>query len=1159
MKIYIKYLLLLILFLSWGFYSQSYADMAMIFNDCKMPGQGQTNTNTNNNNQNGAISSSISADDYNYCDNVCKTRFASQEQNVNVEINQNLILECFNLCKDKLRSSNQISYLAAAKRSYPGTQSITMTDKSTNQSFSGSVDYSIYQYEIPQIQGFNTSSASSKKATDKYFSQELKNDSITTIKLDSSGTNIIYACGHKFITLDPVFPNMFQMSPDTVSGGDSEKILISVNPQDFSQTKTNVILNNENYAGVKDFNYDEYVKSFNRNPQNFDEMLKNLFCDSYIQDISKSGKAFNCTQDAVNIYKFDASICDGCSAPDTCAKVRAGTMSKEDCKKVTASQCCDIEPYTLDSSIIKKYSGITKVNVDQSYFYRNGWSMSASTVAGSTEWTNETIKYHPCLNTKTTPPSNKAVTDVTANQPNHSYSPSMTISIDNYPEKVGCYPQWHMYNTSYMDTGIVLSDGDFLSISWGGNFVFGNGLNVPFFDQSVAKSLAAGDEWIFANFSQSPVVKNLKKLSMLKIISTLEFEGLNPLIGENGESPKQDNSSNNSGQPDGIEGEICNKKTIYDLRTSKAATPWYNLNGTIHRTSGKPISSDQNAPCKDRSISGDTYGYSGNLAGIGKEYPLKIRHYFSKDVQESELYNNSIISGGYKVSIEWGGCPMANGKGLQIALGKNDSVDGDLKWTNISEASIQNGYKLAPTDSGVPTVNQFFNSSDYDTIFMRVDTSQYNVKNNGDFNNRIADGSYKLNIRTTQIVDESNGSNDDMVDSNSSMYARFKQYDLTKIIAKEIFSSLIGDTKCIDSGEAFEGTAIKLSHAICESIGTIIQVVLVLYISLTGLGFLIGTIQMNQKELISRFFKFTFVLMTLTSWDWFVQNYVRLFVVGSLQLAKMFNNSIYKILYNKEIVNSDIFDIFSSYKFVMYLLEGHLIHRLIALIFSSLAGLVIAIIICCGLVVACKVILEGIFVYISAVLTQVLLLLVAPFFMMCNLFEVTKDMFDDWVKNVFLFSIIPSTVVIVVGLFFLLLQIGLDATMGFTYCSCCWFSLMGICFIENFATLGLMFIPATGSSDFILPTGLVSGAMTFIFIVQIGYIAVNSAVEIISRMITFKAQNVGQGSMTGLGANVFASAKSLKEGSQSTKSDTESRIKDQKQLKDIGKRLDNIN
>jgi type IV secretory pathway VirB6-like protein len=308
--------------------------------------------------------------------------------------------------------------------------------------------------------------------------------------------------------------------------------------------------------------------------------------------------------------------------------------------------------------------------------------------------------------------------------------------------------------------------------------------------------------------------------------------------------------------------------------------------------------------------------------------------------------------------------------------------------------------------------------------------------------------------------------------------------------------------------------------------------------------------------------------MTLTSWDWFVQNYVRLFVVGSLQLAKLFNNSIYKILYNKEIVNSDIFDIFSSYKFVMYLLEGHLIHRLIALIFSSLAGLVIAIIICCGLAVACKVILEGIFVYISAVLTQVLLLLVAPFFMMCNLFEVTKDIFDDWVKNVFLFSIIPSTVVIVVGLFFLLLQIGLDATMGFTYCSCCWFSLMGICFIEIFATLGLMFIPATGSSDFILPTGLVSGAMTFIFIVQIGYIAVNSAVEIISRMITFKAQNVGQGSMTGLGANVFASAESATEkgfqsavkGYQSLKgTDAASRIKDQKQLKDIGKRLDNIN
>ncbi len=1153
MKKYTKHLLVLIFFLSWAICSQAYAGIAAVFKDCTIQGKKQ-NDDSGTNNKNNVVSSIYSAHNKTYCDNICNTRFAAQEQNVNMEINANLISECLNLCMDKVHSTDKIAYTAAAKRAYPGQETNNVTDPQTHKTYSTTINYSIYKYEIPQQIGVNTTTDINIKPSDKYFSSELKNDSITTIKLDSSATNVIYACGHKVITLEPMFPNMFQMSPDTVSGGDSERNSIDVDYSKVENTKTNATLKNPNYAGTTDFDYNQYVQSFGRKPEGLDEMLQNLFCDSYAQDITMGDKPFNCATD-IKKYNLDPSYCNTCIAPDACAtayiKVRNGKMSADDCKKNSTNNkydntCCDVSGYILDSSIINKYSGIQKVNIDKSFFYRNGWSNSTSTDDKSTEWTSETVKYHPCLSTKASQPSNSEVTDINKNSPNYNYSSQMTISVDNYPEKVGCYPQWHLYNTNYLDTGIIVSDDDFLSISWGGNIILGNGLNTPFIDQSLAKALTAGDNSAFAKFSNSPVAQKMQKLKILQIMSTLAFDGLDPLVGEGGDIPQNNSSSTNPINPDAIDGEICNKKTIYDLRCMDKA-PWYGLTGNINRKAGTPINGNINAPCSERNILGDTYQYSGHLSGLGKEKPLKIRHLLNdSNSGMSDLYQNSIISGGYQVSIEWGGCPMKDGKGLEIALGNSDSKDEDLQWIDIS-SKTKAGYTLAPKDQGMGAsdADQFFDSQKYSTIFMRVNTSAYNVPQSGDFNTRMPYGAYKVSINTI---------------SKASNNALCDKVDLTKIIAKEIFKSLIGDPANITNGNPFEGLIINLSNAIRYKIIDIVQVALVLYVTLSGLGFLIGTIQMTQKEFVSRFVKASFVIMILfdSSWDWLLQNYIRLFIVGSLKLASIFNNIIYEILY-KQFVPNDLFDLFRSCKYIMYLTEGNLMYRIIALSFSSLPGLVIGFIILFGVITSGKVIIEAIFIYISAILTQGLLILVAPFFIVLKLFKQTEAMFDDWFKQVMLFSIIPAAVAISVNLFLLLLQIGLDATMGFSYCMGCQINIFGICFVPGFFTLGLSFLPSGSSGNFLLPAGIVSGALTFLFIVEIGAVAVKSTLEVIGRIISFKAEAAERTDMTGLGGNLLASAAQTPQVFKSSGAkDTTKRISDEKKLKDVGKKLDKI-
>ncbi len=1215
-----KYILLILLL-----FVQEKADCAIadVFKDCTLPNQ-DNNNNDSTVYKKIAFPQSVKYTDAIYCDSVCTRSFSSDDLSGIGEINNDLILNCKNICLDKRSEVDEWSYSAGKKISLRRTfsQQVNYIDENgRTKTSTNSINYSVYPYTQPLSIKFSSSS-NNNKATDCYFSYPL-NEKILKIQRNDGEDNRIYNCGHQIITLNPIFPNLFEMSPKTISGGNVAELNINF---DNSKSLSEVLISNRKYAGVYNFDFDGYVRSFEYDPSDFDNLqtiVTRLFCDIYKQQVISNNQSFDCGTAAQN-NGFDASVCSLCNTPTDReryrSKVRTGLMTQQECENSVSNNnkesYCNIPRYSLISmDQIKAYNKITT----------NGKFFTSSFANSTTEsaWDKTTMSYHPCFTDLTTPPKNKDIisnnikqdyysTPITfdywyynvdgTNYPDREYNADKSTyrviyktqrvatwdtdskqyvvrrifspkvpdtnnietlwilisnayvrdysnNIDNYlslndsydffvqpenlpqsndkivelneePKQVGCFADWIIYNENFTDLGITVSDGDNLSISWGGNVILGNGLTIPFIDQAMAKRIAVGDTSIFENFSLSRPANIVNGLKFLRIISSLEFQGLGTLVGEDGSLPQMPSNL----QPN--EGNICNGKTIYDDLGNGIPTKWYGLNGQIRRTAGSPINQSNTtntssygntASCQESNIQGDRYIFKGKLSGNGSNKRLKIKYYSPKTYEEQVLFANSILNGGFQITIDKGGCPSDN-TSLKIAFGDSNS-ENSLNWSTINSNQLGSGYIIAPDsviDGGSVQIDNKYSHNDNTLLFLTADTATNTPIVIDGVNTAIPDGGE--NIRITELVDARKDDTSFLSGIFSTGNEFASKFDLTKQIAETIFTTLIGDPENIDSGKRFDGVIVMLSIAFCESISTIVRAMLVLYIGLLGIQFMIGTVQMNQKELIGRLIKISVVMMMFspTAWDWFTQNYIRMCIVGSLKLALEFQNMIYSILSKAEIINDSVFSLFSMWKLFFYVIQQTFTAKLIALAFSSLAGLAIAIIIVYGVVKSFLIIIEGIFVYLSAILTQSVLLIMSPLFFPFKLFKKTEDLFDRWAKQVISFAIIPSTVAISITLYFLLLLIGIDAVMGFSYCKACWISIFSFCLVDTFYILDLSFIPHNGASDFVLPMGIVSGALTFLIITHTGKNVVKLAVGMISRIITFQAQTLGQNSMVGV-------------------------------------------
>ncbi len=1056
-------LIIVFLFFLSFFSSEGLADSLLQDIDCNIPGK--SNSDTGKGLQVFMGSKGL------ICDKNCTKIFTNEAPITKNNINQDLLLSCLDLCQEKINTEKDYTFSANKKKFVSGTITKTMTDPISQIVRSNNFNYYNIEYDARPI-----SVTLPKNQKESYSNFSIGSATKVTIKLNNKVDNTIYTCGAKTITLTPLFPNLYKMAPGSLFDGNASQIALN-----FDKAGKNP-LEDKNYTSLQNFPYERYISLFG-STGNLQEDLSNLTCNFY-KSLVASGEEKGTCLNFVNKIGLKTSWCNGCNKPDDNEqkkfKLLAGSIKCNDeiNGKSLQSLCNSFNldpsnPFLFPTNLkedLKFYNEISQVQLGEGTFFRSGWSNSNK----EGNWDQTDRKYHPCLisneiiNGKL---DNKSLTSLTT----ISDPEATNINLKNNPSSVGCYPNWHIYQGEALDLGINISDGDYLSLSWTGNFILGNGLTVPFLDQGKAKLLTLG-------------IINAKKLNfkpreLLDWISTITFQGLKPLVGETGKN------NNLNGNFDSLSSDNCmvniNKK-LSEL-DQKQISNWYGLEGSITRQNFF----FKDSQCNSSIAQNDRYIFNGEVKGIGQKFPLKVNPFFF-DRKLANLFKESIITGGQQLIIDWKGCPIKNGEKLQMAFAENLD-EAPKEWFSVNAKNLQDGFTLTRENStDKEAINKMIPSQAKFLLFRILDTQATK-----------AQGSYEIIVEPT-----------------------FSQTtaEWSKLIPKQIFQTLIGNPDQVNNNSdlmKLDGILVKLTNVMQKQFIPIAQVTLVIFFILNAFGFMLGTIRTTQQEFIFRIIKVSFVglLLSETTWTWFIENFIRLFIIGPLWLAfqvqNYFNNSLKIPQY------TDLFDLFSIIRIFDFILQKDLWIKIGSLVLSSLGGLVLAIIVIVILIMVLKMMIDSLLVFFSSLITQGILLLVSPFFILLKLFENTKDLFDAWAKQVIAFALIPTIVILATSIGNLIIMNLLQALMGFSYCKVP-ITILGIPIGGLYKPLLLSSMHSPADTSFFLPMTIAVSALALVIVASLVWNIVKLAVGMTTRIITFKIQTMGQESMSGIASSTIS-------------------------------------
>jgi type IV secretion system protein VirB6 len=274
------------------------------------------------------------------------------------------------------------------------------------------------------------------------------------------------------------------------------------------------------------------------------------------------------------------------------------------------------------------------------------------------------------------------------------------------------------------------------------------------------------------------------------------------------------------------------------------------------------------------------------------------------------------------------------------------------------------------------------------------------------------------------------------------------------------------------------------AYVVNGSFNMAIRACLVLYITVTGLLFLLGISPISQQEAIPRIIKFAFVALLLSpnAWQFLYQNCFRLFTDGTIEIIAFINGTVdMSALQNMENVTlassvnqqvsairynvSQAFGIFDILTDLFF--NSNTWFKIIALAFSTFIGFFLAVVMVISFGYALVGIFKAVLVYLTSMIGIAILLMVSPLFFTFLLFKTTKTIFDNWLKQLMAFAIQPIVVISGITLLSYMLIIAVYSTLGFTACRACILSLnipfvINVCLLPSFYTLSSLFMPNEG-------------------------------------------------------------------------------------------------
>ena len=230
---------------------------------------------------------------------------------------------------------------------------------------------------------------------------------------------------------------------------------------------------------------------------------------------------------------------------------------------------------------------------------------------------------------------------------------------------------------------------------------------------------------------------------------------------------------------------------------------------------------------------------------------------------------------------------------------------------------------------------------------------------------------------------------------------------------------------------------------------------LTLYIMFSGFSFLIGTIQMSHTELAMRVFKIVFMTTMLNStksWSFFHDYLFVFFIEGVDDISGKFLGQIGN--------SSSGLTYFDDMLGVMLGLKT--LSKLSALLFTTWFGFIFIIVYLCLCMGYMWIMMRAVVLYLTCLIFIGLIITMAPIFFCFMLFDATKSLFDNWLKQLVSYTLQPIILIVGLSMAGVIIRHEIYTTLGFTVCKKPLFD-MGDIIAAADALLGEGTIPASVS------------------------------------------------------------------------------------------------
>ena len=221
----------------------------------------------------------------------------------------------------------------------------------------------------------------------------------------------------------------------------------------------------------------------------------------------------------------------------------------------------------------------------------------------------------------------------------------------------------------------------------------------------------------------------------------------------------------------------------------------------------------------------------------------------------------------------------------------------------------------------------------------------------------------------------------------------------------------------------------------------IVSMCIIVMFTFYGLGFLMGVSELNHSEIINRIIKIGLIYLFIgeTGWDWFNMIVVRFFKNSTDYLAFMMASSFDDSpnlagaiesgdYYDKSVLFSSVDQVFNMF------FSPSVQKKISALLFASIFGWLYMIIVYGGFMLYVLAVANAVLLYLTAQVFISILFTLGPIFFIFTLFSQTKDMFDNWLKQLISFSLQQIFLLTTLAFFNMLMYEVIKLSLGYKIC-----------------------------------------------------------------------------------------------------------------------------